>query len=272
MNEEKKESPDEFSLHKSVEVDEIIEFYKDKEFETEDNEIEVVSEKKTIFDNIKNRFKPKKNDDDIHTDIYGLSQKGRIILYRLISLCICILIICSAFVLAYYLPGNSEVLSSQIEILSNEDEYKDLKSRHDTMQKEIESIRASNEDKKKLVDEIDNYDNIKADLRAQITAKSYELNELNNQIKEKKNTISALDLQISEKVPREIILPAGKYTVSKNIVAGKYYVTGTGTFALSTAQGKSKINTTLSSSPLEVTLEANDIIKFNANVKFTLAN
>ena len=101
MNEEKKESPDEFSLHKSVEVDEIIEFYKDKEFETEDNEIEFVSEKKTIFDNIKNRFKPKKNDDDIHTDIYGLSQKGRIILYRLISLCICIIIISSAFVLAY---------------------------------------------------------------------------------------------------------------------------------------------------------------------------
>ena len=54
MNEEKKESPDEFSLHKSVEADEIIEFYKDKEFETEDNEIEFVSEKKTIFDNIIN--------------------------------------------------------------------------------------------------------------------------------------------------------------------------------------------------------------------------
>ena len=144
MNEEKKQSPDEFSLHKSVEVDEIIEFYKDKEFETEDNEIEFVSEKKTIFDNIKNRFKPKKNDDDIHTDIYGLSQKGRIILYRLISLCICILIICSAFVLAYYLPGNSEVLSSQIEILSNEDEYKDLKSRHDTMQKELENSKFQN--------------------------------------------------------------------------------------------------------------------------------
>ena len=79
MNEESKETLDEFSLPKSVEVDEIIEFYKDKEFETEDTEIEIVSEKRTIFDNIKNRFKQKKTDDDIHTDTYGLSQKGRII-------------------------------------------------------------------------------------------------------------------------------------------------------------------------------------------------
>ena len=272
MNDENKETLDEFSSPKSVEIDEIIEFYKDREFETEENEIEVVSENKTIFDKIKNRFNHKKSDDDIHTDTYGLSQKGRIILYRSISLCISILIICSAFVLAYYLPGNSDILLSQKEILSNEDEYKNLKSRHDTMQTELENIRASNEDKKKLVDDINDYDNIKADLKAQITAKSYELHELNNQIKEKKNTISALDLQIAEKVPREIILPAGKYTVSKNIVAGKYYVTGTGTFALSNAAGKSQINTTLTSSPLEVTLEANDIIKFNSNVKFTLAN
>ena len=55
MNEESKETLDEFSLPKSVEVDEIIEFYKDKELETEDTEIEIVSEKRTIFDNIKNR-------------------------------------------------------------------------------------------------------------------------------------------------------------------------------------------------------------------------
>ena len=270
MYEKTEETLDDISLPKSVQVDEIIEFYKDKEYESEEAENDDTNERKSILNIIK---KTKKTiNGDIHTDTYGLSQKGRIILYRLISLAICILIIVGAFVLAYYLPGNTEVITAQQDSLRNEEDYKSLKSRHDSVKSEIDNLKATNSDKESIVAQVNDYDNAKADLKAQISEKSYELNELNNQIKEKKNTLSMLDLQIDEKIPKEIILPAGKYVAGRNIAVGKHYVTGTGAFALSTAAGKSKINTTLTASPLEVTLEEKDIMKFNAKVKFTSAN
>ena len=260
-------------LPDSIEVDKIIEFY--KEIETEDEtEVEEIAEKKITLPAWLSFFKREQSENPlgIQTTVYGLSQRGRIYLYRGISLAISLCIIAGAFVLAYFLPGNEAVIAERQNELRKQEAYVSLKSRHGALKAEVEDLRTSNEEKQLQVEQISDIDNTKAQLRTDITAKQYELNDLYTQIGTKQTEITELDTKIAEITPPENILPPGKYIAGKNIAAGKYTVTGTGKFMVASADGKSKVNTTLGSTPLEVTIEATDVIKFDSKVKFTSAN
>lgn len=270
MNDEKI-LQDDLSLPKALEVEKIIEYYKDIEPEPEEVQ-EEIDTKKNFFTSFIMRIKQRHTDDVIQSEVYGLSEKGRIILYRCISAAVSVFIIVTAFVLAYFLPGNDKIIKEQLTQLRNEEDYTSLKSRHDALATEVDNLKTTNKSKTKQVNQIKDVDNTKAKLRTDITAKSYELDELNALIKDKRNTIELLDKQIAQKAAPETILPSGKYVVGKNIAAGKYYVTGSGSFSLANALGKSKINTTVTNAPLEVTLEHNDIMKFSGKMKFTSAN
>ncbi len=254
-NEENNVSDIEISLPKSIEVDKIIEFYKDKE---------IIDEDSAVCDETE--------DDEIHSQVYGLSQKSRLNLYRIISAAVSVMIIASSFVLAYLLPGNDEIVSTRQDELRNQKDYTSLKSRHDALKTEIENLKTSNKEKAKQVKQITDIDNTKAQLRTDITSKANELSALNKQIEEKNAVIAQLDIEIAQKAAPETILPPGKYIVGKNIAAGKYRITGSGTFTLSDSAGKSKINTTLGSTAQDVTLENNDIMKFTSRVKFSSLN
>ena len=59
------------------------------------------------------------------------------------------------------------------------------------------------------------------------------------------------------------------YVVGIDIAAGKYTVTGSGSFAVASDDNTSKYNTTLGSSPYAVTLNQGDKLKFDSTVKFT---
>lgn len=263
----------EFSPENSVDIEKIIDFYKNIETAADDVENIATSEteKKSIFDKLFKNIR-KKEIGEIKSEVYGLSDKGRMRLYRIISAAVCLCIIASSFVLAYFLPGNEEIIAEQQNELRKNEDYKSLKSRYEALKTEVDNLKTSNKEKKDKIDKIDDFDNSKADLRTQITAKTYELNELNSQISEKKAQIEALDKSISEKIPPETVLPPGKYVVGKNIAAGTYLVTGTGKFMVANAAGKSKENTTLGSTPLKITLEDKDIIKFDSKVKFNAIN
>lgn len=257
----------------SVDIDKIIEFYKDIEPDSNDtgsdtSKLETEKKPQSCFFG----FKKKKEHGNINTEVYGLSQNGRLILYRAVSAAVCCLIIAGSFVLAYYLPGNESVIAENRDKLRAESEYQSLKNRYDTLKTEVENLKTANAEKKDKLDKVSDFDNSKAELRTQITAKTYELNELNSQIADKKSQIAALDESISQKAAPETVLPPGRYTVGKNIAAGKYLVTGSGKFMLATSAGKSKENITLGSEPVEITLEESDIIKFDGKVKFTFKN
>lgn len=261
---------DDLSLPKSVEVDKIIEFYKDID-DSEEN-FEHISEETTKHRKFKNFFKKKAADDGIETEVYGLSEKGRIYLYRGISALISVFIIIGAFVLAYFLPGNKEIIAEKQNTLRAEEGYKQLKSRHTALKNEVEELKTSNKAKKETIDKLADPENTKAELRTEITAKKYELSELNGQVQTKETELETLNTTILEKAPPETILPPGNYVAGKNIAAGKYNVTGTGKFMVASSAGKSKINTTLGSTPLDIVLEENDVIKFDSKVKFISSN
>ena len=124
---------DELSLPKSVEVDEIIEFYKNRAHEENTEQTEETEEM---------------SEDGIQSKVYGLSQKGRMTLYRIISAVISAFIIICSFVLAYFLPGNEDIVAEQKEQMRNGEDYSRLKSRHDTLKTEVDNLKSSNSEKK----------------------------------------------------------------------------------------------------------------------------
>lgn len=276
-NKQKTDEKDNSTLDRSVQVEKILEFYKDKLQDEPTTDDETVTEAKPQrrLDGLLNKlpFMSKPNsEDDIETESFGMTDRGRFVLQCVITAVICIAVIIGSVVLAYFLPGNRVLLEERMTELRNDDEYKSLKSRHDSLVNEIEETKASNEDKKNTIEGISDVDNTKAELRQAISDKSTQLNELNRQIALKQSEIAALDESISSKAAPETVRSPGKYTVGKNIAAGKYYITGTGKFMVASSDGKSKVNTTLGSTPLEISLEQNDIVKFDSKVKFTAIN
>lgn len=279
------ENEKDYSLDRSVEVEKIIDFYKnvddnsDDTPTTEDNKQDNVLKKllDNAFSYIKNTTLYKKiitkaeksEHSEIESQAFGLGEKGRIALYHSISLVICILIIIVSVVLAIFLPGNKVKISQREAELRNQEDYISLISRHTAIKTELDELTASNKEKESLINQISDSDNTKSEIRLQIEAKKSELSELNTQIDSKRNEISALDKEISSKAPAEKVYTPGKYVVGTHFAAGKYLVTGTGKFMVATSSGKSKVNVSLTSTPLEVELEERDVVKFGSKVKFT---
>ena len=277
------------SLARSVQVEQILEFYKEKN--EDENKSEITEVNINQFNNLKRLFAKLKinivnllnkipfinieinNDDnfEIETHNFGLSENGKNILYRIASAIISVLIVVFSIVLAIYLPGNEDIISAKEEELRSSEDYVDIKSRYSSLKTEVEELEASNEIKKGLISEIEDVDNTKSTLRTQINDKKYELDSLNQQIEGKKQTIAELDKSIASKTPPETVYSPGKYTVGTHIPAGKYYVTGTGKFMVASAGGVSKINVSLGSTPIVVNLEANDKVQFDSKVKFSSA-
>ena len=277
---------EETSLDKSVQVEQILDFYKDKLNEESTPDTEPVSDMHKIpnrlqagFDffikkipALKDKLFTSKSVEGIYSSSYGLTQKGRMILLRLISLAVSLAIIAIAFTLAFYMPGNEEIYNARLDKLRSDEDYISLKSRHDALNTEVEELKISNAEKLSQLESIEDIDNTKAKLRTEIAEKTYELNNLNSQIASKRSEIEALDKEILSKAAPETIRTPGKYIVGKTIAAGRYYVTGTGKFMVATASGRSKVNTTLGSTPLQITLDNNDVVKFDSKVKFTTLN
>lgn len=270
----------EFSIPQSVEVDKIIEFYKDQEESPGEN---AESEEKghglkKIINRIPflNKYtaniapeSEEENDEEIQSLAYGLSEKGRIVLYRVISGVVSLLIIIGSFVLAYYLPGNEKIIEEHANKLRSEVEYTDLKKQHERLSNEISDLKSSNSEKENTISQINDIDNTKSELRTKISDKTYELNALNIQITEKRLAIDELDKSIASKSAPETVYSPGKYIAGKNIPVGTYLVTGSGKFMTADSSGKSKMNITLGSTAVEVTLYQDDVIKFDSKVKFT---
>lgn len=272
---------DDTSLDKSVQVEQILEFYKDKQEQEEVDtaEIEVKPQNKLASSYSKisqkipylKKFSDKKDNKEISLHTYGLGEKQRQFLTYIITALVCIAIISGSVVLAMFLPSNKATFDEKAAQLRAQDDYTNLKSRYDSLKEEAERLEKENEDKKLYLESVNDFENTKAKLRTEISEKALEYNELNAQITQKRDEIAQLDKSISEKAPPDTVLPPGKYIVGTNIAAGSYFVTGSGKFMVASSKGKSKLNTTLSSTPLEISLDAGDVVKFDGKVKFSAA-
>ncbi len=291
------ENENDNSLDRSIQVEEIIEFYKDIGPSVQNEELPTKN-KSNITRNFKqllNRLNPifmyfrakiidilnkipkvnisynNSKEDEINTHSFGLNEKGKMLVMQASSIAISVLIIIISIVLTIFLPGNDDIIIEKSDELRKSEKFISIQSRYNSLKNEVNELISENNKKEETLKKIEDIDNTKAELRTQITEKKYELNGLNSQINQKKNEIATLDASIASKTSSEVIYTPGKYTIGKHIAAGKYYVTGTGKFMVASSNGKSKLNTSLTSTPLVIELENYDVVKFDSKVKFTSA-
>ncbi len=276
---------DSTTASEAARLDAIIDFYKDKPIPEDDNgDITTADESDTnhVSDFIKRIFKSKgsdkpvissaDNDEDIHTGAYGLNPKHRQLTLHAVTTIICITIIAGSYLLALLVPGDTEIINNYADTLRKDNEYISLSNRYRSLSHEVAELKTANEAKKSKIDSISDYDNTKAALRSEISKKAEELSLLNTQITEKRALIDVLNENIAQKASPVITLNAGKYVIGTNIAAGKYYITGSGTFSAASSDNISKYNISLGNAGHEVMLEKGDIIKINSTTRFTSAN
>lgn len=124
------------------------------------------------------------------------------------------------------------------EYQKTKEELQSLKKEVDAQQETIKFINDFNENKKNLEKEVSDtqtkLDQLKTDLNSineQITAKTAELNKLQG------------DILVAKDNP--ITLPAGMFTIGKDIPAGRYRVSGSSNFFAYNTRGSLIVNTIL---------------------------
>lgn len=259
-----------------VSIEDIVDFYKNIPLTEDDSEPEKKTDdkpKKKLFSSRKKKITAEQTKDEgIHDSSYGLNVRGRSAAAYAITAIICVLIIGASYILAVFMPGDEEIISKAADELRTEEEYKETENEHNSLSYEINKLKTAVEAKESNINSVSDFDNAKAAIRSEIEKKKAELASLNEQLSLKQERLNVLNWQISQKAGSAVSLSPGKYTVGKNIVPGKYLVTGSGKLMTASSSGESKVNITLGADACEVTLEKDDIIKLETTAKFTPAH
>ena len=269
---------DKENIHLAQQVDEIIDFYKDKPDVAETEKPDDKNSPSGVFRKLPEFISGKKKDyssadagnEEFHETAYGLSKKNRAIIAYIIMLSVCFAVIGGSYGLALILPSNDAETERIAGELRNKKDYLLLKEEHDRVVSEINAQREIVSKKKEQADNLDNVDNIKSKLREEIAKKGQELDYYNKYHDYITNEIGDLDKKIAARAGTVAVsLPAGRYTVGKDISPGKYTIIGNCSFSAATESGESKYNTTLTSSPFEIELSNGYKLKLGGTVLFT---
>ena len=156
--------------------------------------------------------------------------------------------------------------------LKTSTEYREAAQDYDSIKETIDELTKERDEKQAVFDAMQDYESKSTDVNTRLENLRNELNSLNSEIETKKQTLAELESSISSKTSSIVSLSPGIYTVGKNIVAGKYLVTGSGSILISTSSGATKINTVINSEGTQVTLENDDTIKLETRARFTPVN
>ncbi|MCC8160038.1 MAG: hypothetical protein LIO53_01735 [Oscillospiraceae bacterium] len=184
------------------------------------------------------------------------------------SAAVCALIVIAALIAGIFIPKSDSTVSNALAALREKDsEYITAKENNDSVSSEVESMNTRLAESQAELEEFtqsqDNLEKI-TDKIDEITA---EKESLQSELSSKQNKLSSLTASLNAQSKKTITLTSGTYTVGKNIAAGTYTVTGSGSIAISNS-GKSKVNKTLKSDGETFTLSDEDIIKIDGNAKF----
>lgn len=264
-----------------LESEEILEYYKNIPYDYDEEKKEDLSEnKKSVPMMIKNLLIPNNKrlivsdtgDEDLHEEHYGLTQRSKSIIRYASVAVLCLIIIGASAFTAIKMPKDEAAVTSEIERLMSEQSYVSLKNEYDSAKAEVEDLTAEATEKKDFSQQLSDYENKKAALRADIDEKKTELNEINVNISSMQTELDSINEQINKNSSSIVTLSPGRYKVGENIAPGIYLVTGSGKFVVSTSGNENKLNQVLGSEPIKITLESGDNIKLETTAKFTLTN
>ena len=177
-------------------------------------------------------------------------------------------VIITALILGITVPKSDNTVSKRLSSLHETDKsYIEVSENNDTAMLEKESTASRLADKQKELEEFnksqDNLDKISESNIALQTEKEL----LQDEVKKKQNTLADLESSITSHTKKILTWSSGRYTVGKDIAAGKYNVTGSGSISIGNS-GKSLANKNLKSSGESFTLNTGDVIQIDGNAKF----
>lgn len=187
--------------------------------------------------------------------------------YICISASVCVIILAAAAAMGFLLPKSENTISNRLASLHESDsdylsakeandaenlDKKNLNTRLENKQQELEEFRQSQDNLEKITENIGLLEN--------------ERDSLKNDIKTKQNTLAGIEADINSFTKKIMTWTSGDYTVGENIAAGSYTITGTGSIAIANS-GKSLANKILSSAGESFTLNNGDIIHIDGNAK-----
>ncbi|MCD8181379.1 MAG: hypothetical protein LUF26_07875 [Firmicutes bacterium] len=185
-----------------------------------------------------------------------------------VSAPICALIVIAALTAGIFIPKSDGAVSKALASLRESDsEYIAVKENSDSVLSEVESLNTTlAEDQAELEEFTQSQDNLEklADKIEELTA---EKESLQGELSSKQSELSSLSASVSAQSTKTITWASGTYTVGKNIAAGTYTVTGSGSIAISNS-GKSRVNKSLKSDGETFALSDGDVIKIDGNAKF----
>ncbi len=177
-------------------------------------------------------------------------------------------VIIAAAMTAFFIPKSDGAAERSLNLLrASSGAYNEAKTAHDNALAENrqlgEELRAKNEELEEFRGAQGGLDKI-SESNAELEKKR---DELAKQAEQKQNEYDSLSDASGETSGRIVTLPSGYYTVGKDITAGSYTVTGSGSIAVARG-GKSTANKLLTSDGEAFELKDDDRVQIDGSAKF----
>ena len=184
------------------------------------------------------------------------------------SAAVCTAVVIAALILGITLPKSDRAVSKRLAALHETDKtYIEVNGNNDTAMREKESMDSRLSSRQKELEEFNKSQDNLDKISQSNDALQKEKESLQDEVKKKQNTLADLESSITSFTKKILTWSSGRYTVGKDIAAGNYTVTGSGSISIGNS-GKSLANKNLKSSGESFTLNDGDVIQIDGNAKF----
>lgn len=184
------------------------------------------------------------------------------------SCIICAAVVIAALVFGIAVPKSGNAVSKRLAALRETDKaYAEASEKNETAAREKEGVSSRLSDKQEELEEFNKSQDNLDKITASNSALQQEKDTLSEEVRKKQNTLADLESSITSYTKKILTWSSGRYETGKDIAAGKYTVTGSGSISIGNS-GKSLANKTLKSSGESFTLNDGDVIQIDGNAKF----
>lgn len=253
-------------IHDEILLNEVADYYKNAEIESEDISVKQKDSEKFSFGFDIN--------DRLSEEILEVNNEGPLnnVIFYLAVMLLAVFSLSTAYRIGINMNSSKEKTDYFVdEIKSSDVNYNNALEKQEELNNEIAKLTGETLDAKERKGSIEEF----ADTQKKLEEK---LSELENQQKTLNDQLYAKRQELKEAKNNgggeySVTLTPGVYTVGKNLPQGTYNVTGAGSLIASTAARETKINEQLNSEkPVSVKLESGYMIKINKYTTFKLSS